>query len=637
MKKFLYSLFFILLIKNSLFSYDFGDCEFFLTTTNNNTCSYPTPYIKPKYRYTTNYVTTIISDNKYVEEGTDSRWNGNWAWDFHGCKKTKKQFIQKIDNYYYFVLFEHYVYQYDLCSSRGHSLSYSKYTYTKADDVYIHNDDEFGFHISSKDEEVEKTINDLDANSRKAYACAVSGMGNYTGVTLDYLGGALASLKNKNGISFKNLLLGAKGLSSIISSTPLNDKKAVACAIRCSGGDLKINESVNSSSMCSEKSISDYDSSVNSAPVVEVSELSELEKKAIQATYNNCVINYDTCMLEASKNDESYYNQLSDKDKALIDSLLGEYENSQILIRDDENNVIGAINNGSLVAGTLDENGLFIEDKKDIVVTLPNMKDKELVLPNENDNVAVSPDISIPNNKEENDKIQLPNESTKPNEDVNVGEVVKPNEITKPNENVDVGEIVKPNEITKPNENVNVGEVVKPNEITKPNEAVKPDEVVITKPSTEVSINKENSKVNVDVNVKVDDITIKLDDSVSFVDDYNFVSDTSFNKLSNLLDLDFSGVENLYDMFVTSTDIMKKSLNEISNLNLSVESAELVQSCSYEKELKISSNYSVNVDIDICNSISPVQNTLYSVFKLFFFGFFLYLLFKAFASLLNSH
>ncbi|MBZ7985672.1 hypothetical protein AVANS14531_04905 [Campylobacter sp. Cr9] len=617
MKKFLYSLFFIALIQNNAYSNHIlptDKCSFFVKITYFDDGS---PYeVKLTLQEKNEYIEK--SENAFTTKIISHSWIGATYNPEYGCNYKEQSynindFVCFKKGYYYNANFGYH--------NNYNMFEYSESSCFKSDNVYLFNDNELGFQISAKDEEVEKTINDLDANSRKAYACAVSGMGNYTGVTLDYLGGALASLKNKNGISFKNLLLGAKGLSSIISSTPLNNKKAVACAIRCSGGDLKINEGINSSSMCSEKSISDYDSSVNSAPIVEISELSELEKKAIQTTYNNCVINYDTCMLEASKNDESYYNQLSDKDKALIDSLLGEYENSQILIRDDENNVIGAINNGSLVAGTLDENGLFIEDKKDIVVTLPNVKDEELVLPNENDGVAVSPDISIPNNKEENDKIQLPNEITKPNEDVGLGEVVKPNEITKPNEDVNVGEVVKPNEITKPNEDVNVGEVVKPNEITKPNEAVKPDEVVITKPNTEVSINKENSKVNVDVNVKVDDITIKLDDNVSFVDD---LVENKLNNYENQVKetdniLNKIPLSEYIQLFDKSFDNIKELAKLANSLELKkIDNYNTINSCPRDFSYSVSNSYHTNGSYDICKEFAPSYPILHNVFRLIF-------------------
>ncbi|ULO01293.1 hypothetical protein AVANS_0662 [Campylobacter sp. RM5004] len=583
-------------------------------------------------------------------------------------------------NVYYkdFKIFEcdnYYRGGYACFSSSRYCNKTARIVYTKVTDCYTPN---YSLNLDKSNEELDIISNDLDLlsemdfDSRMDMVCKKNNKGSFLGGSSNVKNyNALKTIKNQNKFSKKGffdlLAYGSSSILSIFKPSNLGNAINVACEIGCSRGNVKLYDNkLGVSSFCSIKDLKSVNQKlVNSNSIKRASDLTskdflELERniKDLERLSKEEVQSYEK--LERAAYYESKEEQINelfnlskyDKDyKELKTRLQDEinYNPIENLFRNKDENALIQVPKKNDNPNFNSEYSKFLEDNKlmdtnleyDIISALNNARSKEDFY--ENLNLVFNAERryttpkELPINKVHYGSYNSTNTSTSNSTETST------NTSTSTNTNTDVKNDT--NTSTSTNTNTDVKNDTNTSTSTNTNTDVKNDTntstsnstetstntsvsnkdetttTITTTPNTSTEIKNNNGSLDVNVKVKVDDINIKLDDTIKFSDDLKEIKLDKYEEQIKKADNILSNIPlNEYvDLFEKSFKNIKEIVDFTNNLELKeINKYNFVNSCPEKYSLNITDSYSVNGTYDICKELEPTYPILHNIFKLIF-------------------
>lgn len=533
---------------------------------------------------------------------------------------------------------------------------------------------------------LDEVLTNLSYGDRFDLVCRRKNLGYY-----DYKIGvkqynSLKVLKEQNKFNKKNLfdLLAFSGnsLLSILKPSNLGKVAGVACEIPCSRGKVRIlDNKIGANSFCSldkisnfnekllktnkvvdEKYILNYDFSKLKRNVEEVEnilskEVKDYEKLEKQAYLSNKETDLNE-LYNLKKYDEKYSKLrdriIDDKNYNPINNLFNNKKDGELIsVPKKENNP----KFNEEYANFLENNKLMDTDLEyEIIKNLDRTNTKDDFLNNLDLNFmsgtrrytqpeAISVNrfhygsySSKPNTNTNTETNTNTNTETSTNTETNTNTSTNTNTDTETNThtNTNTNTNTETNTHTNTNTNTNTHTNTNTNTSTNINTENKNDisNKVETSTETNVSTNtKTDNKVdvNVDVKVKVDDINVKLDDNVTFDDNLQIKNNDYLNKLIEEKNnfLNSIPIDEYMNVFSDMFNSIKELLDLVKTLKIKkIENYSFVSSCSQSYSLKITENYIVDGDYDICKTVEPAYPILHTIFKLVFLVLSLFSIYK---------
>ena len=561
-------------------------------------------------------------------------------------------------NVYYkdFKIFEcdnYYRGGYACFSSSRYCNKTARIVYTKVTDCYTPN---YSLNLEKSNEELDIISNDLDLlsemdfDSRMDMVCKKNKKGSFLGGSSNVKNyNALKTIKNQNKFSKKGffdlLAYGSSSILSIFKPSNLGNAINVACEIGCSRGNVKLYDNkLGVSSFCSIKDLKSVNQKlVNSNSIKRASDLTskdflELERniKDLERLSKEEVQSYER--LERAAYYESKEEQINelfnlskyDKDyKELKTRLQDEinYNPIENLFRNKDENALIQVPKKNDNPNFNSEYSKFLEDNKlmdtnleyDIISALNNARSKEDFY--ENLNLVFNTERryttpkELPINKVHYGSYNSTSTSTSNSTETST------NTSTSTNTNTDVKNDTNTSTLNSTETSTNTSVSNKDETTT----------TITTTPNTSTEIKNNNGSLDVNVKVKVDDINIKLDDTIKFSDDFKEIKLDKYEEQIKKADNILSNIPlNEYvDLFDKSFKNIKEILSLAENLELKeINKYNFVNSCPEKYSLNITDSYSVDGTYDICKELEPTYPILHNIFRLIFLLLALFSIYK---------